>query len=265
MGESQGGFFGNYNSFELTAMGVPSNKKYLKINDDYTVRTSRIANLSYSANYGRVVTNKLQICFNYRYTSGKMVVDEVFFLVLDSIVNPSGYTTYNHQTYNFLESPKFTNHSGGLEFRYYRYGSLAPVGKYISFGLQIGQSTINPGQDYYFGKNIDFTKVSMFRSRAEIGELRAETIVPELKIPTVFFTIGVGRRYPLTDFLSLGFYANLPFIAVVGDSDGGGAWLSDQRKVENFDNNEVKWVRVLRNSTLKYNRVNAGVSLGLHF
>ena len=102
LGISQGGFFGNYNSLEITAMGVPSNKHYLKLNNDYSVRTSRIANLSFSANYGRVVTNKLQICFNYRYTSGRMVVDKILFQVRDSIVNPSGYTTYNHQVYNIL-------------------------------------------------------------------------------------------------------------------------------------------------------------------
>jgi len=192
---SQTGYYGSKHSFEFKVDVASSFKRRDKIAENSLTgatqlnRPLRIVHTNYGFNYSFVPTRRLELSLGIEYSAFR-----------ESTIN-GRYT--GGTTYDLITAPRASIINGKFEFKFYRKGSLSPIGKYLGFSLQFGTASISSGQQFVYG-DLGSESGSFFVRRHSINfSDTATTDITANRIFNLTLQGKVGRVWPLTQNISL--------------------------------------------------------------
>ncbi|NOQ76061.1 MAG: hypothetical protein GQ574_28905 [Crocinitomix sp.] len=264
---AQGGYLGAKNSFEIEFCNVPSIKTSFELNHkkNYTKTTNRFAYTSFAINYSRVIDKNVEVTFRYRYARASAPFFGSVFLKTDSIYIENEPLQASHTKLNFLEDPKTNLHFYSFDFKYFRYGSIAPLGKYIGLELEFGFGKFLTTDDIYVGKG-DVAKFDNFLiKKKEVIELETVHVPNDIngKITGVYML--VGRTYPINDFLLFSVGMKFPFLSTVVTQNSYDLGQGAQKASGYSFRINSTFDHIISGSLGKYTRTSLNVGLKLMF
>lgn len=193
------GYYGSFHGLEFRVGGVPtlhrSNK--LKTNNDDELLYLRKLNLirvSYHLNYSYLIGRKLELLAGYEYSSMR-TPNRTYF-------ESSGGIQY------LLNDTRINRHGGDFHLRFYRRGSIAPIGKYRGIGLSYDVASVPNSLEFVGGLYGSIQQNSNFLTRKNLVNT-TDTITlhtSELVRYSVFsIYASMGRNYPITAQLLFNF------------------------------------------------------------
>ena len=181
----QTGYYGNRSSLAFEYGLAPSVKMKSKIRnvqgDSILVRSARLVNSSYGLSYNRIINNKLSLGVGYGYSNVK--------------VSTNGLTFGNQEF--FTASPTASYHNFALKLKYFRFGNINPVGKYIGFILEGGRTRFRMND---YGYILDQNIVSSSRTKSKydiISFVQTNDSLSVDKFNTYFLKFAMGRNIPI--------------------------------------------------------------------
>ncbi|MCG8574730.1 MAG: hypothetical protein MI810_07590 [Flavobacteriales bacterium] len=192
LAEAQTGYYGAKHSVDIKADLVPSIRRKNKLVDGELHSPLRYMYLNYGLNYNFVVSRTLEISAGVEYSSGRGFED-------------NGRFTNGMGVWDLLTAPKVNHFTGKFELKYYRKGSLAPIGKYIGVSLQYGRAWVKSGEPIEYGTVVnETTESSFFVKKYALGEsFSTTTDITTKSISTLTLQGKVGRVWPITQFMSV--------------------------------------------------------------
>jgi len=198
----QTGYYGALNSLELKyGAGLSLRSKYkLKVKDNDTTLTKspQYVNPSFGINYNRVINNKFSIILGYNYA-------KIGILAKD-LNSPTGR--------QLIETYKAPYHGLAFEFRWFRRGNINPVGKYMGFAIELGQSKFDLN-DYNYFDNQTLIASGLLKSEYIVTD-RQDNINPIVISPVRnFFIKGIiGRNFQINKQMFYSVNATYNFLGV---------------------------------------------------
>lgn len=196
-GWAQSGYFGSINGVEIRVNGSPSFKRVSKLktnSGDVTLaQPLQLANLNYRVNYSRVLTRSIEVVAGYEFARLRSA-------------NDAFYRNNLSGTHNLVNPIKMTKHGINVGARYYRKGSLAPLGKYIGLEIAYARAIVQDGQDviYGFDGSIISSESSFLRRVREVAIVDTGMVNLGNDGYSSFSIRGsMGRNFPITDHLMI--------------------------------------------------------------
>lgn len=193
---SQTGYYGSKHSLEFKLDVASSLKRRAKIVETplgggYNLRRPlRLVHTNYGLNYNFVPSRRLELSLGVEYTTIRGATDNWSYR--------DGFAQRD-----LITAPKAQIINGKFEFKFYRKGSISPLGKYLGFSLQFGSAFVPSGQDFTYG-NLGTESGNFFVREQSIFSI--DTATTDLSTRRVFnLTLQgkVGRVWPLTQNISL--------------------------------------------------------------
>lgn len=258
---SQSGYLGKRIGLELGLGGSPSRQFSNSVKDDLFVSRMRLLNMSYRASLNFVVSRKLEMALSYDYMRVRGFSDEVDYVDRDTIFSP--YLQVVEYRMRILDDPRFTYNGLTYTFRYFRLGSLAPIGKYIGFRCSFGFSTLEQGTEFMAGKLGSNEKLGFLVNKAQIGDIDSFSVGKTAKVRTFSLRAVIGRNYPLTDNLILKVGMDFPLITRFHSGTSNDSFGFQVKKVNFSESETSSWQKYVMHSIRGYNRVTleAGIIL----
>lgn len=266
-GYSQGGYLGAKNGFEFEIYGTPSFKKTYRLNESATTTTTRnrFAYVSYAVSYSRVFDKNFEFNFKYRYAKARVPFYGSTYLEPDTIYTSADPEAVSYKVLNFLEDPGASLHffTGGI--KYYRLGSISPLGKYIGFEFEYGFGTFRSTDDIYVGKGDVAKADNLFFEKRDILEMDTIHVPLDLKGSVNSFNFLIGRSYPLNDYMLLTVGMKFPIFSLITVGNyydlGQGA-----QKVEPFNYSNIhSFNQIMRLGLGKFTRMTLNVGIKFMF
>lgn len=220
---AQSGYLGALNGIEIKTSFVPSIRKTHTLNDSETeakVRR-RLAYSSFSINYSRILSKKVEVGVGYTLNFSSMHTQTSFYEVRDSIVS-GNQVFFATERLNFIKDPTLLLHQLNLDLKYYRLGSLSPIGKYIGFGFRYGFGKMDSSDPIKIGKRDAPSKENFLSSKHEL--LRVDDIYPssDVNLSMLVLNAQIGRNYPITKQLVFSIGLTFPLITYLKNGQGPG-------------------------------------------
>ncbi len=206
---SQTGFYGRKKSIEIGYLAAPSLmfKSIIKVDGSDTLFQSkrRLVNSSYRIGFSKMVSNKVSLGIGYTYAN-------VILNTVEYYQSPTDNKPFD-ESYN-MPSQRVNSHEFHLDLKFFRNGSIGPIGRYFGFEVQFAKTKLNEmeleivrkeNRTFEGGKNS-----SNATELASIMHTNTESIY------TFFLGLNFGRRIPITDrlFFSWNGRINLPGISI---------------------------------------------------
>lgn len=208
--KAQSGYLGSTNAVELRTYIAPSYRNVLKLTDDGTVQKKRLrlAHVSYELNYARVMSRHIELSLGYKFANMSA-------FTLGSKIQTVSSNGSSIILRDFLEEPKIKSHGFAFQFKYYRKGSLAPIGKFIGLNLTYQTAALKKGKELYYGQlGGGSTESSSFLGSSRgVENVDTLSLLRTQRINSFHLKGVVGRNYPLTDKIMLSVSATLPLIS----------------------------------------------------
>lgn len=265
MAKSQSsGYLGALNSVQLKTNLVPSCAYTADIKSDTRIKYRwKFFNPSFSLSYSRVLSKNIEVTAAYQYALVNFYAGHRFF-GSEGLV--SDYNFGFGQTY-FAEHAKASYHGGFFAFDFYRFGSIAPVGKYLGFSVSFGRTAID-SNDYFVAINSSSNPIGgLFSTSIQVDA--ADTFKVEsgeaYALSTACLKVRMGRNYPITDNLMISVGMSAPLLSSFRINDGltDYGFRIEDRNFYFFDDFDESWEEYLKRSVKIYHRIQ--IELGLKF
>ena len=209
------GYFGSKHGVEFRAGGTPAyfrSKKIISNGDEYRMKRRRkLLRTSYKLNYSFLAKRNLEFLIGYEYARVRM--PERFYY--DDPVTS--------QNLDILQDPKLNKHGLNFHARFYRKGSISPIGKYIGAGFGCHFVRINSEVPIYVGESIGAGSTgSGFNSDYSISSLDTVELDKSAfdRFQVVNFNGSIGRSYPLSSSLLLNFNLRVRVLSLYSGNSG---------------------------------------------
>ncbi|WP_027418435.1 hypothetical protein [Crocinitomix catalasitica] len=257
---SQSGYLGSLNAFEFKIGLAPSitRSEVLTTPTKQTARL-RIVNLKYELNYSRTINRNSELFIGYQFIPMKGNLKDI---TVDNLVDNSYL--------KILESPKLTSHGFNLGYRIFRKGSLAPIGKFLFFGVNYLKTTVDTYTDIIVGRNNEYSGSFDSFSLTETASVQiydtANTLYDK-SVSSFNLRFGFGRNYPITDNLIITTNFSVPFLRYFNFGDSRGVYLIYNPK--SIDYTEGRYLDniegLLANTLKQYSGVSLDIGVKFHF
>jgi hypothetical protein len=226
------GFLGALNSIELKYNAVPSTRFHSQIIGNLVSTRIKFVNSSYSVSYSRVLSRNIEITAGYQVAN---IGFTTYGLYRDA---EPGFDMGWNDRY-MAQDANAVYHGGMLALNFYRFGSLSPVGKYVSLVFASGVTTVDEETTFIIGERGYFGGGGIFYHRYELQDSTQVAFPEETKIKSTFFKLRMGRNYPLTKNLMLTVGMTAPVFSryVIGSLSYFGFNLGDENNFELDDDN----------------------------
>lgn len=248
------GFLGAVNGITLKTNIVPSHRWDCEINENEINRHMKLANLSYSLSYSRVITRNIELTAGYQFAKINFTAGRKWFDGEPMI--------YNGPVDHFAEHSSGVYHGGFLAFDYYRFGSLSPVGKYLGFSISAGVTQVKEDSFFVISDRYEKLNEGFFSTQYSFSQLDTVTIDKAMNVVSFALKARIGRNYPITDKLMLCVGMSAPLISTY-KADGFQYTGLELRESANFDYNTNKWRRYASESVRVYHRLQFELGLRL--
>ena len=236
------GDFGSKNSFGIAISGMPTVRNTYAYDATSSIisRRRRLAYLNYNVDYSFTISRKIELDISAIHSRIKTYT--------------IGEFPYNLQ---YLHDPVFSYNQINIGMKYYRLGSVAPVGKYIGFSISGGLSSFD-STDIFLGlKNLPL-KENTFSSEYTPFEILDSTSAA-FNLKTLQFVARVGRNYVITDYLSLGCEFQIPLFT---GFQHNGTWF--YRSIDEIFGN-YDYTTIFEKTVRKYSFIRGKISINIHF
>lgn len=262
----QSGYLGRRHAIGADLSLTPSIRKTYRLNSqgDIAKVRQRIFFSSYTLNYSFAATKILEFEIGYRFAKVYTPTYGSFYAEKDTFFTFSNANTVVEQRLNFLEDPNFHMHAFYAEFKHYRLGSFAPVGKYMGLNIEYGLSTLTESDEIIVGKKDVASKDGSFRSKHSIIEQQSIHVPFDITAHHLILNFMIGRTYPLTKRLLLNVDFKFPILSQYftnGRHDLAIGFDDDPIKVEHG----VDFEHLVRIGLKKYTRLSLNVGLKYAF
>ncbi len=199
---AQTGYYGFQNSFGVSISEAPSLRYKIKMKEEGSntilKKSLRIANTSFHVNYNRVIHNKLGLGVGYTYSNVRLLADRV--------------ATFG--AVRLIEDIKTPYHGVTLKLKYFRFGNVNPVGKFIGFALEYGQSKLDV-LEYTGAANYELLESSRYATKYNAFDFQThnDTISVD-RFNTYFVKVLFGRNIPLTKNLFFSFEGSFNLVGL---------------------------------------------------
>lgn len=209
------GYFGSKHGVEFRAGGTPAyfrSKKIISNGDEYRMKRKRkLLRSSYKLNYSFLAKRNLEFLIGYEYARLRMPGN---FYYDDPITS---------QNLDILQDPKLNKHGMNFHARFYRKGSISPIGKYIGVGFGCHFVRINSEIPIYVGESVGAGSTGGgFISDYSISSL--DTVELDKsgfdRFQVVNFNGSIGRSYPLSSSLLLNFNLRVRVLSLYTGTNG---------------------------------------------
>lgn len=216
-GFSQNGYLGNKNSLYFEFYGRPTFEKTHRLNNakTYSKTMNRFAFSSYAIGLSHVKDEILEFNLKYRFVNGYAPIKNSIFVKDDAIYETVGSGEVSRTLLNFLEDPKINLHFYSVNFKHYRKGNIAPLGKYVGLEYEFGHGKLKVTDEIYIGKGYTAKPNNALLVKRELIEKEVVQIRKQENGRIGGLYLLVGRTYPINDFLLFSCGAKLPMIRVV--------------------------------------------------
>lgn len=215
LAQEPSGYFGSFHGAEIQLSAVPTLRrvKSLKANgDDFTFnRRAQFLRMNYKFNYSWVANRKFEINAGYEYAN----------------VHSPYYSYYNSSsslTQDLLEDLTFNKHGFNLHVRMFRKGGLAPIGKFVGFGISYARLSMPDSVSVFHGQSGNSLSNSGFfvrKNEVNIIDTTQLDVDDFSKYSSFLVNISVGRTVPITQNLLLSYNASVNLISLYLDGNGG--------------------------------------------
>jgi len=210
----QSGYLGTFNSVGIKISGAPSlyqTSKY-KSSTNQIVTTNRNFSFQYDIFLSKMVGKRAELSAGYkRRTIGLNIKNysRPDTLVLTYGNSTDTYTSIGEKMIPQIEDAPLTINTFYFKAKFHRRGSIAPIGKYIGFGVDVGFGNISENETFFFGYRDSLNKKNFRKYSQDIIESEELSIGP-FQYNSFQFNMYVGRSYPISRNLILSFGATLP-------------------------------------------------------
>jgi hypothetical protein len=253
----QSGYLGSLSAIELKVNAGPSFRRVARINDDLTVSNKlRLFNLNYELSYARTFSKSFEFFIGYRFSS----------MLADTRIEITGTEPFNNG--DILDAPRLNAHGFRFGGKFFRKGSLAPIGKFFLLSFDYQKAKLPFDEDVIYGTAVNVSgENDGFYSRIT-NILLMDTINGDGLERNSSFNIkgGIGRNYPITDKLIISMGMTFPIITYLTYGNRRSIGVLFNSFLMSIEDGELVRDEVLVASTLKmYNRITLDVGLKLHF
>jgi len=210
---SQTGYFGKKSTFSIGVSGLPTITNTYAINPTSLeiTRKKRFAFINYNSSFSYVISNKIEIDLCFTYSKVKAYTINTPYTTYEPEYDYWGkIKNHNVLKHPFLADPVFNYYRFGFSLKFYRLGSIAPIGKFIGFGVTIGNAKIN-NEKLYFGKR---------NIAAEKNRWKAKYTPYSLN--TIQLAFRIGRNYAINKAITFGYEWVLPILTISTQEYGYG-------------------------------------------
>lgn len=193
------GYLGKKHFLAIEVGMLPSFAKTYKVKNKTLKKGSKVMNFNFSGAYEAIITRKMMLSLTYTF-------DPVFISLARTSVqnqnnngNPEYYgngstaSTY-HGTYFFAEDLTYYKHNVSVNFKYFLKDNLAPIGKYITYGIGYGIFLTDSREDH-----------TVYPSFYEPGTTLSDDLVLSDEVNLVYdnlntllLNFGFGNQYEIT-------------------------------------------------------------------
>ena len=196
---AQPGFLGNKNGLELSIQAMPSLQRKLSFENNEVTTKVRYFYTNYNLTYSRVISRKFELNVGYSYAPVRLYSHNALLRTIESYTdNYQNEVSYAVQR-SFLDDKVMHFHQGFFNFRWFRLGSLAPIGKYMGIGMQVGYGDFKNKIVPVGIKGAEISK-NAFEIKNKVSQYD-EVISNQVGISNLQFNVQIGRVYPISQRL----------------------------------------------------------------
>lgn len=216
MAQLNSGYFGSYHGVEFRAGGGVSFDRVVKLKETsdglrYKARL-QMANMNYRLNYTWLFGRKMELLAGYEFASMR--------------TNNNHYVNNAGNGFGIEQPVSFNKHAADIQLRFYRKGSIAPIGKYLGFGFYYGRMSVPDSisvpvavsQGELASESSFFVKSYGVGGRDTVNLKKNST----RKYVSHGITAHVGRNYALTDNLLLNLNMRVRVLSIYSDGQNIG-------------------------------------------
>lgn len=221
------GYLGYKNSIQISTRLHPFVRDIQSVNTDITEakKTKAFLNGLIGVKYAHVLTDKIQLSAGYEFTRSHVDagIFNHYWIEIET-EDLAGQPLIYEKEYNLLADMPLYFNNYFFEFNYYRVGTKAPTGKFLTLGTSLGFASAKSPE--IIGKRHLNTTDNFFIKKAPIIEhYDFSQVNPiEYKIKRLQFFGRIGRSYPISQRLIFNIGLTMPIISVYfwnGGFEGG--------------------------------------------
>lgn len=255
--KAQPGFIGSIDAIEFKTSLGPSTLKTTKFADNNTKRIEafRIAHIAFELNYSRTISRSIEVTAGYRFANMRTHTANSRITV---VTGSNG--SFSQQERSFLAAPQVASHGIVLQSKFYRKGSLAPIGKFIGINMSFQTAAVKTGDEFYYGQLGGEIQDNFFKSTRSIEGIDTLVLDRTSRVNSVHINGIIGRNFPITDNLILSFTTRVHVFSFY-NTRAGTQW---GLRVIGGDVNSERADNLLAFSLKKYNRLNFEIGIKYH-
>ncbi|MBN4072469.1 hypothetical protein JYT74_00385 [Crocinitomix catalasitica] len=194
---AQTGYYGSRHSFEVkvdiaSSLKRRDNIKTNSLGVDFLKRPLRLVHSNIGINYNFVTSRRMELSFGAEYSQFRESS-------IDGRFNPGTSLPIE----DLILAPKATLLSAKFELKFYRKGSISPIGKYLGFSLHFGSASVGSGRAIRWG-DLGTTTGGFFVKQQEIfTESISFTDSSKKRVHNLTLQGKMGRVWPLTQHFSV--------------------------------------------------------------
>ncbi len=253
----QSGYLGSLDAVELQLNMSPSFLRTNRVIDNGadSILSSRIRYIypRIQLNYARVLRRNLEVITGYNYARIKLIT-----------TSSSPVSFSNTGAFNIFEDLRANRHGGQIQLRYYRKGSIAPIGKYLGLSLSLDFIKLASNQVLNFG-SVEGTVPNTSGLNLQRFIISTETPTDDfenIQARSVIFNFVLGRNYPITDKIMLSTSATFPLVSSFRSANGNQAFglqfLFNNSSIDIRDGNLAETIIF---SSYKYSRISGNIGI----
>jgi hypothetical protein len=251
------GYFGSKNRFSLSVSGLPTINNTFSYDESVGIASSRLrlAFLTYNLDYNLAIAKRTELTLGYSYSNVRMYSILKACEYVHVLENEDGIKNSIVAYYPYLEDLNYDYHQYNFGFKFYRLGSVAPVGKFIGFNFAYGQAKVDTTDISIGIKNIAY-EVSNWSSKSTVFKEYVSNVSLDYK--TFQFVLRIGRNYVINKHLSFGGEILIPVLTFYAlDSDWRVRSPEEFVRLPEISN-------ILESSARNYNFLKLAISLNVH-
>ncbi len=189
-GFSQSGYYGSRSVIEAKMDFAPSVWTKAKFNSvtDELHNKRRFLYLNYNVNFAYTCTRKLELSTGIEYSK-----------ITSFIENTQWEPVWGSEV---LGAPKLNFLAGKFEFKYYRQGSLAPIGKYFGLCVQLSRTWL-ADEVIHYGVIGSIQSSGFFNKTRNANEMGTDSLDGTQKMTALTLQVKWGRVTAITERISL--------------------------------------------------------------
>jgi hypothetical protein len=201
---SQSSYFGSKNSFEITYSVFPKIEAVsaVDLTKNEATTTRNFSNSYLTFNVARIVSKKIELSAGFSRKNLSLATSGAQHMTTKQFYTTTVLDEYEANdivsTVDYISSPKVIVNMFNFNLKYFRLGSMAPVGKFIGVGIKFGGSRLSKGTLVDVGLRDEIKTHGKITSTYNILK-HSEIDANESKYNFFQVNFQLGRNFPITN------------------------------------------------------------------